>query len=112
MLDRVIDDVTDTHLLGSAIYSRWRYFNHWAYDGAEILEPENRAWFILALNRLALLSEENPFIVGRGNNKPDIITKIILDYHRVTRIKPGEKPEGTAWEFVTWDYTEHLIIDR
>ena len=66
----------------------------------------------MALNRLALLSEENPFIVGRGNNKPDIITKIILDYHRVTRIKPGEKPEGTAWEFVTWDYTEHLIIDR
>lgn len=112
ILNRIIDDVTDIHLLGAAIYSRWRYFNHWAYDGAEILEPENRAWFILALNRLALLSEENPFIVGRGNNKPDIITKIILDYHRVTRIKPGEKPEGTAWEFVTWDYTEHLIIDR
>lgn len=112
ILNRIIDDVTDIHLLGSAIYSRWRYFNHWAYDGAEILEPENRAWFILALNRLALLSEENPFIVGRGNNKPDIITKIILDYHRVTRIKPEEKPEGATWEFVTWDYTEHLIIDR
>lgn len=47
-----------------------------------------------------------------GNNKPDIITKIILDYHRVTKIKPGEKTEGTTWEFVTWDYTEHLIIDR
>ena len=51
ILNRIIDDVTDIHLLGSAIYSRWRYFNHWAYDGAEILEPENRAWFILALNR-------------------------------------------------------------
>ena len=47
-----------------------------------------------------------------GNNKPDIITKLILDYHRVTRIKPEEKPEGATWEFVTWDYTEHLIIDR
>lgn len=249
ILNRIIDDVTDTHLLGSAIYSRWRYFNHWAYDGAEILEPENRAWFILALNRLALISEEKPFIfqgtlkkmrivsnnicygpmpeadeeveqhltindkgcvwfsgynfghgderyektrncnfkiektntdklfdaitayfsdsydevyatdigdwvmeltntdgkiykfrgslcadfdykgtdlsdlvretvgiddlfVFDGNNKPDIITKLILDYHRVTRIKPEEKPEGATWEFVTWDYTEHLIIDR
>lgn len=61
-LDRIIDDVTDIPLLGSAIYSQWRYFNHWAYTGAEILEPENRAWFILALSRLALLSGENPFI--------------------------------------------------
>lgn len=248
-LDRIIDDVTDIPLLGSAIYSRWRYFNHWAYDAAEILSAENRTWFILALSQLALLSEENSFIFhgtlkkirivsnnicygpmpdpddeveqhltindeGRiwfsgytfghggekyekarnrnfkieksdidklfgaiaayfgngydeifatgigdwvmeltntdgniykirgslcadfdydgidlsdlvretvgmddlfvfdGNNKPDIITKIRLDYHRVTKIKPGEKPEGATWEFVNWDYTEHLIIDR
>lgn len=26
-LNRIIDDVTDIPLLGSAIYSRWRYFN-------------------------------------------------------------------------------------
>lgn len=47
-----------------------------------------------------------------GNGKPDVINKITLDYHRVTKIKPGQRPEGVAWEFVTWDYTEHLIIDR
>ncbi|MEI3614299.1 hypothetical protein [Pseudogracilibacillus sp. SO30301A] len=248
-LDKVIDNVTDIQLLGSAIYSRWRYFNHWAYDGAEILEPKNRAWFILALSRLALLSVDNPFIFqgtlkkmrivsnnicygpmpepdeeveqhitindegrvwfsgynyGRtgekykkarskyfkiekasaekllstiaeyfsneyietfatdigdwtmeltntdgvtyrfrgslcadfdvtgtdlsdlvrdivgmddlyvfdGNCKPDIINKITLDYHRVTKIKPKEVPEDSTWEFVTWDYTERLIIDR
>lgn len=248
-LDRIIDDVTDIPLLGSAIYSQWRYFNHWAYTGAEILEPQNRAWFILALSRLALLSGENPFIFqgtlkkmrivsnnicygpmpepdeeveqhltinneGRvwfsgynygyggeryekarsknfkidksaadnlfgaiaayfsneyteifatdigdwvmeltntegitykfrgslcaefdyegtdlsdlvrdtvgmddlyvfdGNCKPDMINKITLDYHRVTKIKPGQKLEDADWEFVTWDYTERLIIDR
>ena len=248
-LDRIIDDVTDIPLLGSAIYSQWRYFNHWAYTGAEILEPQNRGWFILALSRLALLSGENPFIFqgtlkkmrivsnnicygpmpepdeeveqhltinneGRvwfsgynygyggeryekarsknfkidksaadnlfgaiaayfsneyteifatdigdwvmeltntegitykfrgslcaefdyegtdlsdlvrdtvgmddlyvfdGNCKPDMINKITLDYHRVTKIKPGQKPEDADWEFVTWDYTERLIIDR
>ena len=44
-LDKVIDDITDISLLGSAIYSRWKYFNHWAYNGAEILELKNRAWF-------------------------------------------------------------------
>ena len=54
-LNRVIDEITDISLLGSAIYSQWRYFNHWAYDAASILEPENRSWFILALSRLAVL---------------------------------------------------------
>ena len=248
-LDRIIDDVTDITLLGSAIYSQWRYFNHWAYTGAEILEPQNRAWFILALSRLAMLSGDNPFIFqgtlkkmrvisnnicygpmpepneeveqhltinneGRvwfsgynfgcggeryekarsknfkidkdatdklfdaiaayfgneymevfatdigdwvmeltnsegmtykfrgslcadfdyegkdlsdlvrdavgmddlyvfdGNCKPDVITKVTLDYHRLTKIEPRHKPEDTDWKFVTWDYTEHLVIDR
>lgn len=61
-LDKIIDYVNDIELLGSAIYSRWRYFNHWAYDGEEILEFKNRSWFILALSRLAILSGENPFM--------------------------------------------------
>lgn len=58
-LAKIIDEVTDIPLLGSAIYSQWRYFNHWAYSGAEILHPENRAWFILALDRLGYLSRKN-----------------------------------------------------
>ena len=51
-LRKIIEHVSDIKLLGSAIYSRWRYFNHWAYSGAEILEPGNREWFIMALKRL------------------------------------------------------------
>lgn len=47
-----------------------------------------------------------------GNDKPNVINKITLDYHRVMKIKPKEVPEDVIWEFVTWDYTEHLIIDR
>ena len=61
-LDKIIDDVDDIPLLGSAIYSQWRYFNHWACSGEEILESKNRTWFILALSRLALLTGNNPFI--------------------------------------------------
>lgn len=76
-LDRIIDDVTDIPLLGSAIYSRWRYFNHWAYDAAEILNSENRAWFILALSRLALLSGENPFIFQGTLKKMRIVSNNI-----------------------------------
>ena len=55
-LEKIIEDVTDIPLLGSAIYSQWRYFNHWAYTGAEILESQNRNWFITALVRLEKLS--------------------------------------------------------
>ena len=56
-LDKVIEDVTDINLLGSAIYSRWRYFNQVEHNGEEILELRNRMWFIMALNRLSELSE-------------------------------------------------------
>ena len=247
-LDKIIDDVDDIPLLGSAIYSRWRYFNHWAYSGAEVLEPKNRAWFILALSRLALLTGDNPFVFqgepqkirivsnnicyglppepedeveqhitinaegrvwfsaynfgegfGRykkarsqiykidkavadkvlnsvasyfsgeydelfatdigdwvmeitnvdgkvykfrgslcadfevdgidlsdlirdalgmndlyvfdGNNKPDRVERIAVDYHRITKIKPKQSLSETT-EYVTWDYTEKLILDR
>lgn len=58
-LDRIIDDVKDADLLGSAIYSRWRYYNHWAYDAAEILSPSGRGWFITALNGLKRIAIES-----------------------------------------------------
>ena len=51
-LQKIIGNVSDIKLLGSAIYSRWRYFNHWAYSADEILESDNRKWFIIALKRL------------------------------------------------------------
>ena len=102
-LDKVIDEIADIPLLGSAVYSRWRFFNHWAYTAESILEPKNRLWFILALDRLAVLSD---------SRESDTINRIALDYHRVTKIKPKEVPEDAAWEFAIWDYTEQLIIDR
>ena len=55
-LEKIINEVTDISMLGSAIYSQWRYFNHWAYTGSEILEPQNRNWFITALSHLEKLS--------------------------------------------------------
>lgn len=93
-LDRIIDDVTDIPLLGSAIYSQWRYFNHWAYTGAEILEPKNRAWFILALSRLALLSGENPFIFQGTLKKICIVSNNIC-------YRPMPKPDEEVEQHLT-----------
>lgn len=58
-LEIIIDTVNDVNLLGNAVFSQWRYFNHWAYSGAEILEPKNRKWFVIALTRLAELTEQS-----------------------------------------------------
>ena len=55
-LEKIVDDIIDINLLGSAIFSQWRYFNHWADNASEILEYENRRWFELALSRLEFLS--------------------------------------------------------
>lgn len=248
-LERIVGQITDISLLGSAIYSQWRYFNHWAYSGAEILEPQNRAWFKIALSRLDELAtyrmnrfqgipqkirivsnsicygpapepddeveqhitvntdgrvwfsaynfgsgfgkyekartknykikselaahllnsvaeyfgndyveifatdigewtleitntegrvyryhgslcadfevngvdlsdlvrdtlEMDDLYVFDGNNKPDKVNRITIDYRRITKIKPKEIPEGATWEYVTWDYTEKLVLDR
>ena len=53
-LSIVIDDIVDIGLLGSAIFSRWRYFNHWSYGPAE---PKDREWFMIALSRLENLTK-------------------------------------------------------
>lgn len=46
-----------------------------------------------------------------GNNKPDRVDRITVDYHRVTKIKP-KQPVSEGVEYVTWDYSEKLILDR
>ena len=57
-LKLIINRINNISLLGSAVYSRWRYFNHWAYDAESILEDKNRQWFLLALDRLMYLSSK------------------------------------------------------
>ncbi|KRN28315.1 hypothetical protein IV38_GL001313 [Lactobacillus selangorensis] len=56
-LDLIIATITDVNLLGVALYSRWRYFNHWAYSAKEIIRPENRQWFVLILTRMLQLAQ-------------------------------------------------------
>lgn len=73
-LDKIIDEIDDIQLLGSGIYSNWRYFNHWSYSASEILEFHNRSWFILALSRLAILSGKNPFIFQGTPRKIRIVS--------------------------------------
>lgn len=59
-LQKVIADIDDIDFLGSAIFSQWRYFNHWAYSPEEINTPNARAWFVCALSRLMALTQPMP----------------------------------------------------
>ena len=67
-LDKIIDDVDDAHLLGTAIFSHWRYITHWSYC-AHPLDNEYRPWFISAFGRLMTITAEDktPPIVFFGN---------------------------------------------
>lgn len=58
-LDAVICSVDNIALLGSAIFSKWRYFNHWAYSPDEITKPDNRQWFMIALTGLMRLATKS-----------------------------------------------------
>ena len=52
-LIRYINEVDDLQLLGNAIYSKWRFHQHWDEMGTWDIP-----WFLTALNRLAELSSE------------------------------------------------------
>lgn len=54
-LKKIIHEVTDVSLLGSAIFSRWRYFNHWSESG---FTDADREWFVLVCKRLVILSND------------------------------------------------------
>ena len=58
LLRKIINEITDISLIGSALYSQWRYYNHWAYDAEEILKPESKEWFIILLKQLKNLTKE------------------------------------------------------
>ena len=49
-LKAVINDINDIDLLGSAVFSQWRYLTHWAW--AYELDYDTRSWFILVLKRM------------------------------------------------------------
>ena len=52
----VLDQIDDIDFLGAAIFSYWRYFNHWAWDASEI--DEHRDWFITTLEKLKELASK------------------------------------------------------
>ena len=74
-LNQIIDSINDVDLLGSAIFSQWRYVTHW--DGyAHPLDEIYRSWFVIALGRLAELTEDSD--IGRTTMSTITIQKISI----------------------------------
>lgn len=49
-----IENVDDVQLLGSAIFTKYRWITHWTQS--DLLKADNREWFVLALERLRMLT--------------------------------------------------------
>ena len=45
----VIDKTNDLHIIGSELFSQWRYFNHWSYGHAT---EKDKEWFLMLLQRM------------------------------------------------------------
>lgn len=54
-LKKIIERVDDVDLLGSAVYSHWRYVTHRS-EGESLLDENHRAWMITALKRMCELT--------------------------------------------------------
>lgn len=87
----IIDQIDDPMLLGSAIFSRWRYITHWT--DSSLLDDENRAWFITALGRLAELTR--PERSASSTLSGDICQVEIISNNRSSGRRPklGEQYE-------------------
>lgn len=48
-LEDIVKRSNNKKLTGSAIFSKWRFFNHWAYSGPTEKDIE---WFLVMLHRL------------------------------------------------------------
>lgn len=53
--EKIAASINGVMLLGTAIFSRWRYVTHWSCSS--LLDPDNRRWFVRAFQRLAQLTE-------------------------------------------------------
>ena len=54
-LENVIDSIDDIYILGSAIFSKWRYYSHWAM-GESIRDEEAMRWFNMTIKRMQELT--------------------------------------------------------
>lgn len=50
----ILPRVNDIQILGNAIYSHWRYWNHWSMSP---MQEDDYQWFVIAFSRLAELAE-------------------------------------------------------
>lgn len=58
---KVARQIEDIGLLGSAIFSKYRYVTHWAYCDS-LLSERNKEWFKMAFKRLQELTNEVEFV--------------------------------------------------
>ena len=54
-LKRILDQI-DIQTLGNAIYSQWRYFNHW---NMAPMDEDDYEWIVVAFSRLAELAVDD-----------------------------------------------------
>lgn len=101
-LEKVIDDVTDISLLGSAIYSKWNAFHQSGNTKDEIASFHHRMWFILTFQRLLLLIKVGPFLFKGELQKIRIVSNNCkfgprLDMDEETEQRITINNEGRVW---------------
>ena len=57
-LEKIIDSEKDVLFLGTAIFSKWRYNNHWSMGGESIRDRESLLWFNIMIRRIKELTTD------------------------------------------------------
>lgn len=78
-LVKIISQVDNYKLLGSAILSKWRFITHWTRSS--LLEEDNRRWFVTAFGRMSAL------VRNEKDECPEIKEAIWHENHILRRYK-------------------------
>ena len=54
-LSEVIDKMNNLSIMGSGLFSQWRYWSHWSWGKAT---EEDKKWFLILLRRMQELASE------------------------------------------------------
>lgn len=84
-LEHVIYEVNDKEILGAAIYSAWRHYAYWAFQGTPYVTDTMRQWFKVALYRLSRLVQLTPFAF-RGTLRKMKISSNNMSYFNPPRV--------------------------
>ncbi len=111
-LEKLIDSEKDVLFLGTALFSKWRYYNHWSMGGEDIRDCELLRWFNIVISRILELTKSKAASNSENPQNGAIFQSQVRDwfiehygngFELETKIPIGNPPKDHKFDIVNID---------